>query len=219
MKEMTITSAEVLGTASATTPKPRGNRATRVPTIIEVSINVFATEGNVGFTQRRIASDAAIRLGTLQHYFGTREELLRATIETFAGRYLERFRSVAQDNDRSPQARLDAIIDELFSMLMEPGTNMGGFILESWSLAESELFVHELTRKVARECQEMLAGLVANINPTLTNGECALRGALLVSHLHGLVVFVHRAGDSLPGLGAFRDASKAVWRAISNATE
>ena len=37
-----------------------------VPEILDVSIKVFASEGR-GVTQRRVASDAGIRLVTLQH--------------------------------------------------------------------------------------------------------------------------------------------------------
>lgn len=219
MKEMTITSAEVLGPTAASTPKRRGNRATRVPAIIEASINVFATEGNAGFTQRRIASDAGIRLRTLQHYFSTREELLRATIEEFVGRYLERYRVIALDKLSSPEARLDAIVDDVFSTLTGPGTSMSTFALECWSLAEHEEFVREEVAKVDGQIMEMFAGLVAKISPTLTSAECTLRAALLLSHLQGLLVFIRRSGDNKPELEAFRHATKVVWKAISKAAQ
>ncbi|AIO37082.1 bacterial regulatory s, tetR family protein [Burkholderia cenocepacia] len=220
MKEMTITSAEVLGPTAAIAPKRRGNRATRVPAIIEASINVFATEGNAGFTQRRIASDAGIRLRTLQHYFSTREELLRATIEEFVGRYIERYRVIALDKLRSPEARLDALVDDVFSTILTgPGARASTFALECWSLAEHEEFVREEVAKVDEQFMEMFSGLVAKISPTLTSAECSLRAALLLSHLQGLLVFIRRAGDNKPELETFRHATKVVWKAISKAAQ
>ncbi|MGF6785905.1 TetR/AcrR family transcriptional regulator [Paraburkholderia sp. 35.1] len=219
MKEMTITSAEMLGSSAPAEPRRRGNRTTRVPEILEVAISVFATEGNAGFTQRRVASDAGIRLSTLQHYFGTREDLLRATLRAMANRYLELYRTLARDKLRSPEARLDAIIDEAFAALTRPGTSTSAFALESWSLAEHEDFARDLTAEITGEFQEIFAGLVAKINPALTSGECALRGALLVSHLQGLVVFIRRAGDNAPDLGAFQTAAKVVWKALSKAPQ
>lgn len=219
MKDMTITSANVLGQTAAGTPRQRGNRTTRVPAIIEAATIVFASEGNAGFTQRRIASDAGIRLRTLQHYFSTREELLRATIEAFTSRYLEHYRMIVQDKLRSPEARLDAIVDEAFSVLTTPGGRVSSFVLECWSLSEHEPFLHDVMAKSTWEFQDLLAGLVAKINPILTAGECALRAALLLSHLQGLLVYMRRAGDRVPEADEFRRSLKVVWRALSKAPQ
>ena len=219
MKEVRITSAEVLGTMDTSPPKRRGNRATRVPAIIEVSMNVFNSHGNAGFTQRRVAGEAGIHLRTLQHYFSSREERLRAVFEEFNQRYLDRFRSIAQDKSRSPEACLNAIVDETFAVLTETGINVSAFVLEAWSLAEHERFAHDVVAKGCDEFQDMFAKLVARMNPSLTAGECTLRGALLLSHLQGLAVFIRRAGDNKPELDAFRHATKVVWKGISTAAQ
>ena len=216
---MRITSADVLGQVNASAPKRRGNRATRVPAIIQASTNVFTSHGNAGFTQRRVASEAGIQLRTLQHYFSSREELLRAVFEEFARRYLERYRLIAQDKLRLPEACLDAIVDESFAILTEPGINVSAFVLESWSLAEHERFANDVVSEGCDEFQEMFARLVARINPNLTSGECTLRGALLFSHLQGLAVFIRRAGNNRPDLAAFRHATKIVWKGISTAAQ
>jgi AcrR family transcriptional regulator len=215
MKDLTISSAELDNTA-ADAPKRRGNRTTRVPAIIEVAIEVFASEGNAGFTQRRIASDAGIRLRTLQHYFGTREELLRATIVAFTDRYFEHYRTIVQDSSRPPEARLDDIVDAAFSVLTATGGNrVSAFVLECWSLAEHEPFLHTLMSKSTADFQSLLAELVAKINPSLAPAECKLRGALLLSHLQGLVVFLRRGDANPPDPDSFRHAMKVVWRALS----
>lgn len=218
MKEMIITSAEVLGTAAGA-PARRGNRSTRVPAIIEVAINVFATQGNAGFTQRRIASEAGIRLRTLQHYFATREELLRTTIEEMVRRYFDSFVAMARDSRQSPEARLDAIVDATFAALTGPGTSVSAFSFECWSLAEHEEFARDLMASVTTEFQEMFADLIAELNPALSADECVLRGAQLVSHLYGLVVFIRRAGKGSPDPDAFRQVTKVVWKALSKAPQ
>jgi DNA-binding transcriptional regulator YbjK len=218
MKQMTITSAEALGKVADAAPR-RGNRATRVPAILEVAINVFATEGNLGFTQRRIASDAGIRLTTLQHYFSTREELLRATIEELARRSFERYMAIAKDKRRSPEARLDAIVDELFSVIAGMGTNVGAFAIEYWCLAEHEPFARVLLEKHTGEFQEILMGLVATINPTLSVTECTLRGAQILAHMYGLLVYIRQSGENTPDLDSFRHMTKVVWKALSKATQ
>ena len=68
MKQMTTTAAEMSVTKSEGEPRQRGNRATRVPEILEISISSFASEGYAAFNQRRVASGPGIRLSTLQHY-------------------------------------------------------------------------------------------------------------------------------------------------------
>jgi AcrR family transcriptional regulator len=213
MTELTIPSIDIRGSE----PKRRGNRATREPEILAVAIRIFASEGNAGFTQTRVASDAGIRLSTLQHYFGTRENLLQCTIKEMAKCYLERYRALAKNKAQSPEARLDAIVDDVFAELTGPASTMSAFALQCWSLAESETFVNGLVAEINGEFQELFAGLVAKVNPMLASGECTLRGALILSHLEGLMVYIRRTGDNLPDLDTLRTATKAVWKALSTA--
>jgi AcrR family transcriptional regulator len=215
MKDITISSAEIRGERASGEIARRGNRTTRVPEILEVAINVFASEGSAGFTLRRIAHDAGIRLRTLQHYFGTRDELVRCTIEEMVKRNLELYRSLARDKQLPPEARLERIVDATFAALTGPGSILSAFAFECWCLAEHEAFVDDLMKKVSEEFQAMFADLVAKINPTLPSGECALRGALLLLQWQGLIVFTRRRGDSAPDTDALRVATKAVWRALS----
>jgi AcrR family transcriptional regulator len=219
MKDLTITSNEIRGADLVPEPKRRGNRTTRVPEILDVAINVFAAAGYVGFTQRRIANEAGIRLNTLQHYFGTREELLRSAIQELARRYIAEYRELARDNARSPDDRLERIVDQVFELLTGPERHAGAFALHCWSLAEHEPFVNELMAGNQSELIDMFSGLIAELNPSLPSGECALRAELIVSHLHGLVVFIRRRGDNETGWDALRVATKAVWKALSRAPQ
>jgi DNA-binding transcriptional regulator YbjK len=216
MKEMSISSAEVLSIIPAEMPKKRGSRETRVPEILDAAIAVLAAEGNSGFTQRRIANDAGIRLRTLQHYFPTREELLHATVAEMTHRYVESYRVIVRDKSRSPEAKLDAIVDETFSLLTRPGAS--AFAIEVWSLAEHDEILRRLVATSAREFEDMFAEIVASMNAALTTGECTLRGALLVSNLHGLAVYIRRANESAANIDAFKGATKLVWRALGKAS-
>lgn len=219
MKELKISSAEIRGLEPMPEPTRRGNRQTRVPEILEVAIRVFAAEGGSGFTQRRVASEAGIRLSTLQHYFGTREELLKSTIEEVAKRYVTEYREIARDKTRPPEARLDRIVDNVFSNLASTDSPVGAFALHVWSLAEHERFAHEMLEEVQREFIELFAGLVAKLNPSLPSSECTLRGGMIDAHMLGLIVFVRRGGDIGPDRESLRVATKAVWKALSLATQ
>ena len=106
MKKLTLTSSAMFHPGAAAPVRRRGKRETRVPEVIDVSIDVLIATGYAGYSINRVANDAGIRLSTLQHYFPTREALLRATLEEIARRHLERFRAVAKNRNRSAQARL-----------------------------------------------------------------------------------------------------------------
>ncbi|SAL78870.1 TetR family transcriptional regulator [Caballeronia terrestris] len=219
MELMSITSEDISGRDAKGASKSRGNRTTRVPEILEVAIRVFAREGNAGFTQRRVAADAGVRLSTLQHYFGSRESLLQSTIEEMGKRYLERFRLLADDALRSPEARLETLLDETFDVLTGPDNVVSPFALEVWCLAEHQASVRDLMVRVSGDFQEVFSKLVAEINPALARDECRLRGALIYSHWQGLIVFLRRSGRNAPDLVAFRTATKVVWKALSNASQ
>ncbi|MBW9107418.1 TetR/AcrR family transcriptional regulator [Paraburkholderia phenoliruptrix] len=219
MKDLKITSEEIRGVSPSHEPKRRGNRRTRIPEILEAAIRVFADEGYVGFTQRRIASDAGIRLSTLQHYFGTREELLKSAIAEMARRHIGSYREMAKDNTRSPDERFERIIDHIFDLLTGPERYAGAFILHCWSLAEHEPFVQKVMADDQAELIDIFAGLIAKLNPLLVSGECVLRAGLIVSHLFGLLVFIRRCGDDTLDWRSFQVASKAVWKALSKAPQ
>lgn len=219
MKNLKITSSEILGVSPASAPAParRGNRVTRIPEILDVAFKVFATEGYIGFTQRRIADAAGIRLGTLQHYFGTREELLRRTITELANRHIAEYQALAKNTSDSPTERLENIVDRVFNLLQGPEKNTGLFALHCWSLAEHEPFVADLMSESQGKLIDLFTGLIGKINPQLPSGECALRATLIVSHMQGLIVIIRRRSDSDTDWDALRVATKAVWKALSTA--
>lgn len=219
MKDISLSSAELGGKHVQSPARQRGNRSTRVPEILEAAIRVFASEGNVGFTQRRVAAEAQIRLATLQHYFGSRDELLLATIEEVARRYLQQYRSLASDAALPPGARLEAILDDAFDALTDANNVVSPFAFECWCLAEHQPAVRELMVNVSREFRELFSGLVAQINGALPVEESRLRGALLFSHWEGLIVFLRRSGPDALDIAAFRTATKVVWRAMSVASQ
>ncbi len=188
-----------------------------MPEIIDVSINVLIAAGYAGYTINRVANDAGIRLSTLQHYFSTREALLRATIEEIARRYFERFRAFVENKSRSPQARLEALIDDAFAEFVRPGMPAG--ILESWGLALHESFARDVVVEVQKRFTALFGKLVGEINPALSMEERELRGALIVSSCQGLVIFLRWSEDDASRMNAFRRAIKVVWTGLGKADE
>ncbi|WP_341315152.1 TetR/AcrR family transcriptional regulator [Paraburkholderia sp. IMGN_8] len=217
MKKLTLTSEAIFDPRTTILTRRRGNRESRVPEIIDVSINVLIAAGYAGYTINRVANDAGIRLSTLQHYFATREALLRATIEEVSKRYFERFRGIAENRNRSPQVRLEAIIDDAFAELVKPG--MPAAIFESWGLALHEPFARDVVLERQKQFTGLFSNLVGELNPALSMEECELRGALILSSCQGLVVFLRWTEHSPSQLNTFRKAVKVVWSGLGKADE
>lgn len=217
MKKLAISSAAILGEKKAAKVKQRGDRASRIPELIEASINVFASVGYGGYSINRVAADVGVRLSTLQHYFPTREKLLQATIREMYRRYVERYANLGTNKLQSPEARLDALIDEFFDEILIGPSNVSQFVLESWTLAEHEPYVSELVREGNKQFQQIWLNLIATINPSLSEKECSIRASLIEAHAQGLMVFCRRGGPGLPDSEALRHATKVVWRALSKA--
>jgi AcrR family transcriptional regulator len=213
MKDLTIT----FPPAATDGPKPaiRGRRETRIPEILEVAIEVFAAEGNAGFTQRRVAAAAGVRLATLQHYFGTRDSLLLATFQEMSKRLLERFRQLASNEADAPEIRLKALLDETFDTLTHVDNLFSRFAIECWCLAERHDEIRERIVEFNGEFQALFGDLIAQINPSLSAKECKIRGALVYSHWQGLIIFLRRSGRNRPDISTFRNATEVVWRALS----
>ena len=142
---------------------------------------------------------------------------MRATIEEIAKRYFERFRRFAENRNRSPQARLESIIDDAFADFVKPGLSAG--IVESWGLALHEWFARDVVVEVQKQFTRLFARLVGEINPELSMEERELRGALIVSSCQGLVIFLRWNEDDASRMHAFRRAVKVVWSGLGKADE
>lgn len=162
---------------------------------------------------------AGIGLSTLQHYFGTREGLLRSCIRELSHRYIVEYRKLAKDKTLSPDERIECIVDQAFDFFTGTERYTGAFVLHFWSLAEHEPFVNELMAESQSELIDIFLGLVVELNPSLSSDECALRAKLIVSHLAGLIVFVRRRGDREASWDPLRVATKAVWKALSRTVQ
>ncbi|AQV99308.1 hypothetical protein BJN34_36135 (plasmid) [Cupriavidus necator] len=218
MEKLIFTSADLQGTAGGAHARRRGNRATRVPELIEASIRVFAREGYGGYSINRVAADVGVRLSTLQHYFVNRDALLIATIREVYGRYIDRYSRLGTNRLQSPEARLITIIDEFFDDILVVDSDVTPFVLECWALAEHDAGVAELVGEGNKQFQQIWLDLIAAINPSLPRQECAIRATLIEAHAQGLMALCRRGGPGLPERETLRQSTKALWRAMSHAS-
>ncbi|MGY2491268.1 TetR/AcrR family transcriptional regulator [Cupriavidus sp. CP313] len=197
------------GPQSDMEPVARGNRELRLAQIILAALQTFQEDGYAGFGTRRVAGRVGITLGNLQYYFRTREELLRAALETKVRQIIRGHTAIASQPGTSPTRRCSELVDRVFHDINE--TDMPRFLLELWAFSQHESYAAELVEDMHSEYRNALAKLLSEIHPTLTNEQCLVRASILIVQMAGLVIANHFGKDSDRDFSEFvRLARRAV---------
>lgn len=118
-------------TVSIGTKTARGNA--RRADILEAALSIVCVKGVEKTRLSDVAESAGISVGSIQHHFGTRDDLLAATFEWFNDSSLAAWQAIATDSD----ARLQIHSLIRFAVFEEPGREQVTWPLwiEFWALA------------------------------------------------------------------------------------
>lgn len=169
---------------ATSTPRHKAKGEGRIREILQVARLLFATEGYSGFTMRTVAARCGMKLGNLQHYYKTREQLLQAVLEQVMFSYDGHYLRLPGAPNGSPQKRFAAIIRFLIEDLKNPLTS--GTFMELWALAERHKFAAAIMDKMYSHHRENIARLIHDLNPKLPGHESARRAALIATQIEGL---------------------------------
>jgi AcrR family transcriptional regulator len=200
--------------------------------ILETALQVFATEGYEGASTRQLAERAGVNLPAIQYYFGSKEGLFRAVIDSIIERTEQHMAPLAVEVRAAladPATSHEALL-ELLCRMLEAFVSLvtGGPHVEAKRLlfARSEVEdtpgleqLHESgMHHVFRPCFELTTRLVGRIaDPE----EAELRAMALLGQV---TIFCHK-GAHAPGLtpqrvhiiqGLVREHTLAIFRAISS---
>ncbi|MBZ4420844.1 TetR/AcrR family transcriptional regulator [Myxococcus sp. RHSTA-1-4] len=158
----------------------------RSEAILEAAERLLVDEGHAALSLRGVAQRAGIRLGNLQYYFATREELVRALL----ARVLER--ATARLEERVGAAGDSAgALDKALEFLLEDQKHPASYRLlyDLWALAAREPAIAAELRVFYAHYTDAAAALLARAAPGLSRAEARVRAELLVSLLEGLSLF------------------------------
>jgi len=178
------------GLAPPSRAKHKAKGEGRVREILQVGRLLFATEGYSGFTMRAVAARVGMKLGNLQHYYKTREQLLQAVLEQVMFSYDGHYLRLPGAQNGSPQKRFTAIIRFLIEDLKNPLTS--GTFMELWALAERHKFAATIMDKMYSHHRKNIAALIRDLNPKLSEHPRALRAALIATQIEGLNLLLAR---------------------------
>ena len=169
------------GLSSGTAILPKGKH--RTEEILRKAQEVLVEEGYPNFTMRNIAARVGIRMGNLQYYYQTKNDLLREmfqfAIEAHSGRFL-RLDSLS---GMEPQKLFLNVIDYLLTDLKKP--HVRGLFLQIWALSMHDNFAEHCLEEIYEQYRQLLSGIITRINPGLPAPECDARAAAIQALIEG----------------------------------
>jgi len=169
---------------SATTEKGRG----RAHDILQVARRLLAQEGYAGLTMRRVAQDADMSLSNLQHYYGSKEQLLEALLLTTMDEFQAKMDRISEAMTGRPQVeRFLTTVDMFLDEITEP--TMHAIFFEIWALASRHPFASSLMGKMMGRERKAVHGLIRGLNPAIGDEETMERAVLIVAQIQGLMLF------------------------------
>lgn len=166
----------------------RGNDRRAVA--VEVARRVLVDDGFEAFGMRRIAELVGMRLGNLQYYFATRDDLLEAVLRAEGARDLAALRASPEipDDPGNPDDPERHLTDAL-GVLLHEWESEGGSVYAPMIL----LAVHD--ERFATVCREIyaafyaeLAVVVRRVDPTTTAAQARSRAILITALVDGAAV-------------------------------
>jgi AcrR family transcriptional regulator len=134
---------------SARAPKPRYERqvaSDRRDSLIEAAIESLKRHGHEGLSVRRIAAEAGVSIGLINHHFPNKDTLVAESYRTFSRRLTDSFEAAVESASSNPRARLRAFFKAFFSR-----PNLDPQVLTAWLVFWNLLQVSPEMRAVHEE--------------------------------------------------------------------
>jgi AcrR family transcriptional regulator len=115
---------------SSAARKPRYERqvaSDRREALVDATIESLKRYGYEGLSVRRIAAEAGVSIGLINHHFPNKDTLVAESYRTFGRRLAANFESAIAAAGPDPRARLRAYLDAFFS-----GSNLDPQVLTAW---------------------------------------------------------------------------------------
>jgi AcrR family transcriptional regulator len=110
--------------------KPRYERqaaSDRREALVDAAIESLKRYGYEGLSVRRIAAEAGVSIGLINHHFPNKDTLVAESYRTFSRRLAANFEQAVAAAGADPRARLRAYFDSFFS-----GPNLDPQVLTAW---------------------------------------------------------------------------------------
>ncbi len=164
------------------TPQRTAQGTARRDALVAAARRVLVDDGLEAFVLRRIADAAGMRLGNLQYYFPTRDDLLEAVVRAELEHDLAALHVAGGDAAADPERRLAGAIAVLLAGWQAGG---GGVYAPVALLALHDERHATLRREIYRRFYAELAVVVRAVDPSATAQEARARAVLVTALVDG----------------------------------
>ena len=155
--------------------------------ILDAAAKLLVEGGYAQLSTRKIAARAGIRLGNLQYYYRTKQDVVRALLDRYLAESMRAIEQRAAASARTPEARLRAGIEGILAD-QQVGRSFQ-FFREIWALAARDRAVARAVQAFYARYRAGVAATLLAVNPALGAARADRRAALVVAMLEGLTVF------------------------------
>lgn len=159
----------------------------RASGILDAAIELLIEHGYHNLSMRKVAQHAGVRLGNLQHYFPTRDELVKAMLDRMIEGYLGRFEQIRRTGD-DPQREFRAIVESVILDLGKRRTTV--FFPELWSLSNHEPHVTRYMDQMYERYRQVLGAAIARMNPALSPLQVRRLALFVSASIEGHTAFI-----------------------------
>lgn len=173
---------------------PRGVQASTrkgrecIQNVLEATKSVLISHGYAGLTLRLVAERADISHSNVQYYFPTKEILVENFMIHISNGYREDIRRLF---DAAPDDPMERFVRYIRFYINDNSTASVTIIFaELRAMSQRSDFILDTLDRMYIRYRARLEGLIEEINPGLPPAMRALRAALIISLIDGLMIFI-----------------------------
>ncbi|MGW4650034.1 TetR/AcrR family transcriptional regulator [Kitasatospora sp. NPDC004289] len=151
--------------------------------ILDAAERTLVTGGHGALSLRAVAEAAGVRLGHLQYYFPSRDQLVAELLARVLHRSLEQLGAESAATEADPE-RLVAML-----LAQHQDGELVRLFVELWALAARDEAVAAAVRAFYADYGRLVAGQIGGWRPELPVAECLARAEAFVALIEGASLF------------------------------
>jgi AcrR family transcriptional regulator len=155
--------------------------------ILEATRILLSEKGYDKLSLRKIAAITGIHLKTLQHYFPTKEILIKSTLEYVISLYDKKVQEISTHSS-DPEKNFKNYV----KYLIEDTKNIqtAGFFYQLWAMSYVDEKTNNIMNKMYLDHTNNIENLIETLNPDMGNHMRKHRAVMIAALIEGMMLFV-----------------------------
>ena len=163
----------------------------RFDALMKVARAALIRDGYAQLRIRKIASEAGISVGHLQHFLPTKDSLIESLWEYALAEYYAEYEKLFRDLPADPRKKFLAVITYALRDATSPSTKI--FFIELWAAARHHPGARAAMIRVLTHHNQRLAGFIGDMSPHLSRPQLDMRALKINAMVDGLIAHPEEA--------------------------